>query len=302
MNLKSIWSVLEESFDILGDYGYPAMDKAAEEFALESGYFTWIAAIWLFGAETFTTADYLRMFPYGLPRVNEERFASAAQKGYLVSDGNGGYARSEKGLDVARKIWRAAGDSLASLKPISDEREQKLLGYLERLVEASLATSEPPPHFYISHKHENYGRYGTECLLEDFVVRFGALSGYRDDAHIATWHAHGVEGHAWEILTYLWHSDSAASIETLLEKVGYRKIPIEIYGRDLLEFEKRGWVEEKGREYQLAAEGKRIRDEAEALTDKYFFAPWSCLSEEELEDLSNLAMQLGDGLKNSKEQ
>jgi hypothetical protein len=24
MNLKSIWSALEEGFDVLGDYGYPA--------------------------------------------------------------------------------------------------------------------------------------------------------------------------------------------------------------------------------------------------------------------------------------
>lgn len=34
MNLKSIWTALEESQDILGDYAYPAMDKAAEELGL----------------------------------------------------------------------------------------------------------------------------------------------------------------------------------------------------------------------------------------------------------------------------
>jgi hypothetical protein len=44
--------------------------------------------------------------------------------------------------------------------------------------------------------------------------------------------------------------------------------------------------------YQPTAEGKRIHDEAEALTDRYFFAPWGCLSESELEDLSSLAGQL----------
>lgn len=31
MNIDSIWSALEASYDILGRYGYPAMDKAAEE-------------------------------------------------------------------------------------------------------------------------------------------------------------------------------------------------------------------------------------------------------------------------------
>lgn len=35
MNLKFIWSTLEESSEILFDnYGYPAADKAAEELSL----------------------------------------------------------------------------------------------------------------------------------------------------------------------------------------------------------------------------------------------------------------------------
>ena len=37
------------------------------------------------------------------------------------------------------------------------------------------------------------------------------------------------------------------------------------------------------------------------LTDQYFFAPWSCLNESELEDLSRLAEQLRDGVRNIKE-
>ena len=45
------------------------------------------------------------------------------------------------------------------------------------------------------------------------------------------------------------------------------------------------------------ADGKGLCDEAEALTDQHFFAPWSCLNESELEELSNLASQLRDKLK-----
>jgi hypothetical protein len=299
MNLNSIWSVLEESFDILGDYGYPAIDKVADELDLEPGYFTWLAAIWLFGSETITTAKYMRMFSYGLARVNNERFASAVRKGYLVSDGKDGYVPTEEGLNVARKMWRVAGDSLADLSPLSDEYLQRLFSYFDRLIDASLSAPEPPAHFYISHKRDNYGRYGTECPLEDFVVRFGALAAYRDDAHLATWQAHEIEGHAWEILTYLWRSASAASVEQLFEKVEYRGIPKEIYFHDLQKLCERDWVAENAGEYQLTAEGKRIRDEAEGLTDCYFFIPWTCLSEAELEDLLSWATQLRDGIRSS---
>jgi hypothetical protein len=142
MNLYSIWSLLEQSFDILGGYGYPAMDNAAEEFALSPDYFTWISAIWLFGAEAFTIADFMRIFPYGLPRVNAERFASAMQKGYFISDGNGRYTCTENGNEVARTIWRAAGDSLADLASIPFENLQSLFGYLDRLIHASLSAPE----------------------------------------------------------------------------------------------------------------------------------------------------------------
>ena len=48
---------------------------------------------------------------------------------------------------------------------------------------------------------------------------------------------------------------------------------------------------------QSTADVKSLCDEAEALTDQYFFAPWSCLNESELEELVSLSMQLRDGLK-----
>lgn len=301
MNLNSIWSALEESFDILGEYGYPAMDKAADELMLSPDYFTWVAAIWLFGSANFTAADFMQMFPYGLANVNEERFDSAAQKGYLISNGKGGFIHTEEGLKIAKKLWRAAGDSLADLNPIPSENLQRLFGYFNRLIEAMLAAPEPPSHFYIAHKRDNYGRLGTESPFEDFVVRFGALSAYRDDSHIAAWQALGVEGHAWDIFTRLWNTASPASSEQLFEKVAYRGIPIELVVQNLQNLSERGWIESKDGEYQLTAEGRRIREEAEALTDRYFFTPWNCLSESELEDLFNMATQLRDGLMNSNE-
>jgi len=300
MNINSIWVALEESWDLLGEYGYPAMDKAADELMLSPDYFTWVAAIWLFGSTNFTTADFMRMFPYGLASVNEERFASAAQKGYLISNGKNSYTHTEEGLTMAKKLWRAAGDSLADLEPIPSDNLQRLFGYFDRLIEAMLATPEPPSHFYIVHKRDNYGRLGTERPLEDFVASFGVLSAYRDDSHIEAWQAFGVEGHAWDIFSRLWQNPSPVSVDQLFEKVGYRIVHVEVIVQDLQSLSERGWVESKDGAYQLTAEGKRIREDAEVLTDKYFFAPWNCLSESELEDLFSLSTELRYGLKKSE--
>lgn len=296
MNLNSTWSALEGSYDMLGDYGYPAMDKTATEMGLEPDFFSWLVAVWLFGAETFSAADYMRMFPYGQARENEEGFVSAAQKGYLVSDGSGRYTRSQKGMDVAQKIWRVAGDSLANLKPISDEHQQRLMEYLGRLVNASLAAPEPPSHFFLSHKYQNYSRYGTESPLEDFIVRFGSLSAFRDDMYIACWSAHGVQGHVWETLDKLVQNDEL-TFDDLFDKVKRRVPARELLAENILELARRGWADDASGRIQITASGKQVRAEVEAETERLFFAPWACLNESELDELASLASQLRDGLK-----
>lgn len=297
MNPNSIWSVLEDTFDLLGGYGFAAMDKAATEMELKPGWMTWIAAIWLFDSEPITTANFMRMLPYGLTCLNEERFTSAVRQGYLLSGGENGYTPTEAGMRAAQKVWRDAGDSLAHLNPVPEAQLRKIFDYLVQIGEASMSASEPPPHLFISHKRENYRRFGTVYPLERFVVLFGELAAYRDDSHIAAWQAHNIEGHAWEVLTYLWRGQTAASADMLFEKLSYRSIPREVYVQDLRELESRNWAQEEAGEYRITAEGKRIREEAEALTDRYFFAPWSCSNESDLEDLMNLAIQLRDGLK-----
>ena len=262
MNPNSIWSVLEDTFDLLGSYGFAAMDKAATELELKPGWMTWIAAIWLFGSEPITTANFMRMLPYGLARLNEERFASVVVQGYLISDERNGYTPTEAGMRAAQKVWRDAGDALAHLNPCPKHNCARFSIILSGLAKPRCLRSEPPSHFFISHKRENYRRFGIVYPLERFVVLFGELAAYRDDAHIAAWQAHNIEGHAWEVLTYLWRGQTAASAETLFEKLGYRSIPREVYVQDLRELESRNWAREEAGEYRITAEGKRIREEA----------------------------------------
>lgn len=294
MNPKAIWAVLEATFDTLGSYGFPAMGQAAAELNLEPGWFTWIAAIWLFGPEPITTAAFMRMLPYGLARLNEERFASATRQGYLLSDGKGGYTPTEAGMRAAQRVWRAAGDALTRLP--MPEAQQPLFDYLARLAAASLSAPEPPPHFFIAHKRENYQRLGVVHPLERFVVLFGELAAYRDDSHMAAWQTHHVEGNRWEALTTLWRGE-ANTLDTLYAELKSRGITRDEYAQLLGELMDRGWIEESSGAYQLTVEGKRIREEAEALTDRFFFAPWACLGEADQEDLLALATQLRDALK-----
>lgn len=296
MNLKSTWSALEDVYDILGGYGFAAMDKAATDMELKPDWSTWLFAIWLFGSEPITTPNFMRIFPYGLAHHNDECFVSAVQHGYLISDGKNGYIPTELGMKAAHKVWRVAGDSLAPLKPMPEAQMEKVFDYLARIGEAALSAPEPPSHYFMSHKRENYKLFPILYPLERFIILFGELSAYRDDMYVATWGAHGVAGHAWEALDFISQSD-AIPFDDLHAKLSRRGMTEKIHAGDVKELARRGLVEEGSGVVQITPKGKQKRAEVEAETDHLFFAPWSCLSESELEELASLANQLWDGLK-----
>ena len=296
MYLKSTWSALEDVYDILGGYGFAAMDKAATEMELKPDWSTWLFAIWLFGSEPITTANFMRIFPYGLARHNEERFVSAVQHGYLISDGKSGYTPTEFGMKAAHKVWRAAGDSLASLKPMPEALMEKAFDYLARIGDAALSAPEPPSHYFMSHKRENYTLFPILYPLERFIILFGELSAYRDDMYVAAWGTHRVEGHVWEVLDFLSRGDAVAFAD-LHAKLSRRGVTEEVHAGDVRELAARGWVEEGSGVVKATEAGKQVRAEVEAETERLFFASWSSLNESELDELSSLASQLCDGLR-----
>jgi hypothetical protein len=294
MKPQVIWSVLEESLDILGGYGYPAMDKAAAKLGLEPDFFTWLAAVILFGEERFTTAEFMHMFPYGQTQVNEAFFASAAQQGYLISDGNAAYRASELGLDTARKVFSAADDAIAHLHPLPDQPFQVLVNRLHRLAEASFAMPEPPAHVLLDHKR-NMRKLPVTGLINRFERNVSELQGSRDDMFVASWGARQIQGHTWETFDQVVQSNPL-TFDDLFDKVKRRVPTRELLAENVQELARRGWVEDASGKIQITAAGRQVRAEVEAETERLFFAPWSCLNESELEELASLTSQLRDGL------
>ncbi|MBK6431222.1 hypothetical protein [Candidatus Amarolinea dominans] len=148
MNLKSIWSVLEESSEILGDnYAYPAADKAAEELSLPPNFYNWVTAIWAFDANPFSIAQFMRYFPYGLAQVNDERLASAVQQGYLALDGQGNYRATESGRTTALRLIQAGNAVMAALTPMPKESLRTLGNLLAQISGAAFHSPEPPRMF-----------------------------------------------------------------------------------------------------------------------------------------------------------
>lgn len=299
MNLNSIWAALEKSFEELDEVVSPAIVKFANEMNLPSGWGTWAIAIVLFPFEPISAAGYMKIFPYGLVEVIDARFATAAQEGYLISEG-GEYRATEKGETIALQVLQAATDAVVHLQPIPPAKFQRLIDYLAKLSDASFAASEPPPKFSLSH-YRNYKRtFASDAPLSRlFIHYFKELDFYRMDSHMAAWRVHNIEGNRWEVFSEVWGGKNN-TLDKIFDELGFRGITRDEYASILQELIERGWIEDNAGVYQATSEGKRIREEAEALTDKYFFAPWACLNESELDELSSLASQLRDGLNASK--
>ncbi len=297
MNLKSTWSALEESSGILFDhYAYPAADKVAEELSLPPGYYAWVTVVWLFDATPFSIAQFMRYFPYGLAQVNDERLTSAVGQGYLASDGQGRYRATESGRTAATRLIQAGNEVMAALTPMPKESLQTLGNLLAQISGAVFHSPEPPAHVLIKAKRDLYQRTGTFAALEGFPAYCLLLEGHRDDCYFATWSAHGVEGHIWEVLDALSQGD-ALTFADLHNKLSRRGVTEEVHAADVRELVGRGWVDEASGKIQITSAGKQVRAEVEAKTERLFFAPWSCLNESELGELESLASQLRDGLK-----
>ncbi len=68
------------------------------------------------------------------------------------------------------------------------------------------------------------------------------------------------------------------------------------YAAALSDLVDRGWLAEDGDGYLLTEAGLALREEAEATTDRYFYAPWTCLDAAEMEELRALLMRLRQSL------
>ena len=296
MNLQTVWSILTEADEPLDEYPVTAMMNIVAELNLLPGWLTWVVAGMMFGEESITTEKYMHLFPYGLAQTNEGRFASAAQQGYLTINDKGEYRLSNSGSEITQKILHAVDVSVDHLDPMPMERLQKLVDTLIQLVDESFAMPEPPAKWLISHKRRNLRPTEGSCLLRYVIYYYDQIAAYRDDMYVATWQAHGVEGHTWEVLDALSQSD-ALTFDELHNKLSRRGVTEEVHAGDVRELVGRGWAEESSGVVKATEAGKQVRAEVEAETERLFFAPWSCLNESELEELSNLAGQLRDGLK-----
>lgn len=224
MTLSSIWSALEESYNRFNGISFEGSMNTIAEYNLPSDWFTWLVAIVFFGDEPISSGEFMCAVPYGWQEALEERFTSAARQGYHTGDGAGGYRPTEKGTDAVRRMVQADSDVVSPLRPIPEADAARVLSYLNRIADASLAAPEPTSKFNISHKRKHTHPGGDASVNVLTVQYLNELQGHRTDAHSAAWMAHNVAGHAWDALSHLWRN-GASTLDQKYETLQCNEAP-----------------------------------------------------------------------------
>jgi hypothetical protein len=293
MDKKNILAEMTEVFQALGAHYYNLMVDTARQAGL-SGEWNLLMPAWVFEPTPISVELLQVRSPYTRPGLLAERLSALAEASMLVSDPKGGYHLTANGREITQKIYGAAYMVMEKLQSLPPADLERLAGLLQRMVDASLAGPEPPGKWSLRLSCKT--NPGDQAHL---IVRIDQylsdLWAYRDDAHLASWRPLGVNGPAWDALTCLWRGEGDSSV-TIQQKLQRRGFSAADYAQQLGNLVGRGWVEEITGLFRLTIKGSEIRQAAEEMTDRYFYAPWACLSMIEFDDLYNLLVRFRETL------
>ena len=272
------------------------LDVPIEEAALRSGVPVELYSYVELGLDDFSVAAFQKRDPYSNPDGFLTLFTTLAAQGWIEQVSEQHYRVTEQARSAACQIIRAGYNALGSLEVFPTSEGERLTALLKRLVDAAYQAQEPPEKWALLHRF----RVATEASSLPAQVReyLMDLFAYRDDAHISAWMPYGVQGPAWNAFTSLWRGD-ATSPAQLAEQAAFRGYTATDYEEAIQELLRRGWVEEADRPgtYRVTRQGQALRDAVEQLTDGYFYAPWSSLSESEIVELRGLLTRLAESLQ-----
>jgi predicted transcriptional regulator len=241
-----------------------------------------------------TAATLRQRFPYVHPERMENYLQNLVESNHLQPGENGvpgAYSLTQKGRETIQAHLDTFWGEVANLQPIPEANIERIAELLTRVVAAIADLTAPAKPSFEAMQWLKAPEDATALVKIDHAL--DNLNAFRDDAHLATFQ---ISGHAWEALTDVWQgvADTAEAIAERRLNRGYTSADYTCALSDLV---KRGWLTETKGVYALTERGQVVRDEAETLTDRYFYSPWNVLNIDEIQELRDLLPQLEAGLQ-----
>jgi len=298
MDDHELWELTQDAWAALDAHLEPIIERLSAESGVDHAAWGLLLAALTFEPETTTPAHLQMRGPYTAAEGYRTRLAAAGEKGHLTEVARDEYRLTDAGHAATRRFIEELRAGMADVDPLPPVDSQRLAGLFDRLVQSSLNTPPPPDTWCISLSYKLMPAAHLPLPYTEQAI--SCLAGYRDDAHLAAWQPSGLSATALESLTFLWRGE-ADSLDAVCEKLAHRGHPRQVYAGALAELRERGFVAGPDSAPQVTEAGQTFRDQVEADTDRYFFAPWTCLDEAEKAELAGLLTRLRDGFGRTSE-
>ena len=246
--------------------------------------------------DIFSVEDFQKRDPFTNPEQFEKVFVRLNVKGWIEPMGNATYQVTPKAREAARQIIQAGDAQLLNFKSMSDVDLERLTALLKQLVRENEITPQPPEKWAIL-KRFRVADQDSPWLVQirEYLMD---LFAYRDDSHLSASRRYfNQAGIVWSVLGSLWKED-AVTAEHMAEKMSFRGYDVHDYEVAIQAAIEVGWAEEAEvpGSFRPTQKGKNLREQAERLTNQYYYYPWSVLIPDELDELHHLLTKLRDQL------
>ena len=293
MKDQQLWNLSREAWTALGPHYEPVIERIIEQSGLEGRGWGLLLATLTFEPEDTTVPHLMVRGPYTAAEIYLARLHNAAILGFLAEVSPGAFRLTPSGRKATMRFIQEARQAMSSVDPLTPDEAKLLTRQFERLVQNILDTPPPPDTWSIRLSYKLMPE--LDQPLPYIEQSLSCLAGYRDDAHLAAWRQTGLSATALETLTLLWRG-KVGSFDDLIEQLSYRGHSAEVYLDAIVELRRRKFIAGTKRTLRVTSEGQKFREQVESDTDRYFYAPWSCLSAADKHNMKRLLTSLRDGL------
>lgn len=286
---QAIYSVIQEFWSITE----PAIEEAAirNDIPVELYYYGEL------GLDHFSLENFQKRDPFSNPEQFEKLFTRLDVKGWIEPQHDERYEVTEMARAGAKYIIMAGDAMLPPDESMADIDLERLKTLVKQIVIANDRAPEPPEKWAILKRFRVADRNSPVLVkIREYLMD---LFAYRDDSHLAAARPHFNEaGIVWLALGAAWES-GAVTAGTIADALAFRGYEANDYEVALQAAKEIGWLEEADNPgtFRVTQKGKELREQVETQTDEYFYAPWSALTQEELDELYDLLAKLRERLR-----
>lgn len=235
-----------------------------------------------FAPEPLTVDSFRVRAVYSAPRLVMGLLELLASEGWLDREGEH-YTLTDAAQPILQRMADNRVKPFRDFAPVPHGEALRLESLLRCVLDASLASDDPPGTWCLAHSRNRALPDDAPPLAK--IASYGAdFNAYRDDAHMAAYTAHDVDGQTWEAFSFV-RDGNATDADSLFAQLAYRGWTRGEWAVALSRLADRGWLASDGSGYQVTDAGRATSATVEAATDRYFFAPWETLTPSEQGEL-----------------